>query len=165
MEKKQFKAKKGVNKGRVQGVAERYKRSLALKGINRSPKTEEHKAKISKAKKGQLKGVLSGRKGIPNSIESNLRRSLSMMGKNTGPKSEEYKARKSAAYKGIVNLGPKARTVCPHCGLEGGVNVMKRWHFDNCRKTTLSNGNTIDELQNLNEALRPLRTTNEHIPL
>lgn len=23
--------------------------------------------------------------------------------------------------------------VCPHCGKQGHVNTMKRWHFDNCR--------------------------------
>jgi hypothetical protein len=23
--------------------------------------------------------------------------------------------------------------ICPHCGLEGGIYNMKRWHFDNCK--------------------------------
>lgn len=23
---------------------------------------------------------------------------------------------------------------CPHCGVVGGTNVIKRWHFDNCKK-------------------------------
>lgn len=27
----------------------------------------------------------------------------------------------------------KERVVCPHCGKEGGVNVMPRFHFDNCK--------------------------------
>lgn len=37
--------------------------------------------------------------------------------------------------------GPKPRTVCPHCGLEGAVNQLKRWHFENCKKLKeVSNG-------------------------
>lgn len=31
---------------------------------------------------------------------------------------------------------PKERTTCPHCGKEGGVGIMKRWHFDNCKNLT-----------------------------
>ena len=32
-----------------------------------------------------------------------------------------------------ASAGHRYRTVtCPHCDKEGGVNVMKRWHFNNC---------------------------------
>ena len=27
---------------------------------------------------------------------------------------------------------PAPKVICPHCGLEGGISNMKRWHFDNC---------------------------------
>lgn len=27
---------------------------------------------------------------------------------------------------------PKAKTICPHCGKEGSIANMKRWHFQNC---------------------------------
>lgn len=27
---------------------------------------------------------------------------------------------------------PKQKTTCPHCGREGGISAMYRWHFDNC---------------------------------
>lgn len=34
-------------------------------------------------------------------------------------------------------LGTKQRKViCPHCGKEGGVSNMTRYHFDNCKKLT-----------------------------
>lgn len=29
---------------------------------------------------------------------------------------------------------PKEKVVCPHCGTEGGAGIMKRWHFDKCKK-------------------------------
>lgn len=29
---------------------------------------------------------------------------------------------------------PKPVVACPHCGKEGGVGIMKRWHFDNCKQ-------------------------------
>lgn len=29
---------------------------------------------------------------------------------------------------------PKQKATCPHCGTEGGAGIMKRWHFDNCKK-------------------------------
>lgn len=33
----------------------------------------------------------------------------------------------------IAHLGRKVETCeCPHCLKRGGVNTMKRWHFDNC---------------------------------
>lgn len=32
---------------------------------------------------------------------------------------------------------PKVVVKCPHCGLEGGVNAIKRWHFDNCKKLSI----------------------------
>jgi hypothetical protein len=28
----------------------------------------------------------------------------------------------------------KPKTTCPHCGKEGGVGVMHRHHFKNCKK-------------------------------
>lgn len=32
---------------------------------------------------------------------------------------------------------PKPVVACPHCGKEGGVGIMKRWHFDNCKEKGL----------------------------
>jgi ribosomal protein S27AE len=30
----------------------------------------------------------------------------------------------------------KQKVVCPHCGKTGGIAVMKRWHFGNCKVLT-----------------------------
>ena len=33
-----------------------------------------------------------------------------------------------------VNKGRIHKTiVCPHCGKNGGITIMRRWHFDNCK--------------------------------
>lgn len=32
-----------------------------------------------------------------------------------------------------TKVGPKRKTLCPHCGLKGGINAMNRYHFTNCR--------------------------------
>ena len=29
---------------------------------------------------------------------------------------------------------PASKATCPHCGKTGGVNGMKQWHFDKCKK-------------------------------
>ena len=30
--------------------------------------------------------------------------------------------------------GPQTKVKCPHCGKDGGINNMTRYHFDNCKK-------------------------------
>ena len=41
------------------------------------------------------------------------------------PKTEEHK---------MAMRKPKAKGMCPHCGIVGGINQLKRWHFDNCKQ-------------------------------
>lgn len=58
------------------------------------------------------------------------------------PKTEEHKLNMSIAKKGKIfieshkqNLKkPKKELTCPKCGLTGGSNAIKRFHFDNCGK-------------------------------
>lgn len=38
-------------------------------------------------------------------------------------------------YKIHLNQIWKAVT-CPHCSKQGGINIMKRWHFENCKNKT-----------------------------
>jgi hypothetical protein len=84
--------------------------------------TDETKSKMSEAKKGKM-----------HTEESKV--------KMRKPKSDEHKAKISAANKGKPQSEetkakmrkPKKQITCPHCGKTGGVSVMKRWHFDNCK--------------------------------
>jgi len=48
--------------------------------------------------------------------------------------SEERKQVLQKPKKSTENMqGPKNTEICPHCKKSGGVNVMKRWHFNNCK--------------------------------
>ena len=66
------------------------------------------------------KGIPSGRKGI-------------LTGPNKGrgkPQSPEHSQKISDAMSGKTHT----KVVCPHCGKDGGINNMTRYHFDNCKK-------------------------------
>jgi hypothetical protein len=42
----------------------------------------------------------------------------------------------SLGQNGKLNKGkPKQKIECPHCHKIGGINMMKRWHFENCRNS------------------------------
>jgi hypothetical protein len=91
-----------------------------------------------------------GGSGAIRSIEFRQNASQSLLGKKKTPEHianvvvarlASPKARGYVAWnKGLPNimkgklLGPKYKVICPHCGLEGGFNAMKRYHFDNCRQ-------------------------------
>ena len=48
--------------------------------------------------------------------------------------SPEWRKKVGEAGRG-KNKGRKHKlTTCPHCGKEGGITIMKRWHFDNCKE-------------------------------
>ena len=65
--------------------------------------------------------------------------SKALTGKSNGPHSQEWKEKNSRIQTGVSvpsrgNPGHKyTKIICPHCGTEGGMNSMKRWHFDNCK--------------------------------
>ncbi|MBT6472525.1 MAG: hypothetical protein HOK52_14840 [Candidatus Marinimicrobia bacterium] len=83
--------------------------SAAHKGRKHS---EETKEKMSASKKNM-------------SPETKARISAAQKDKKI---SEETKAKISAALKGFV----QEIVQCPHCPKSGG-NIMKRYHFDNCK--------------------------------
>ena len=48
---------------------------------------------------------------------------------------EQYKEcgkKISEKTKGI-SRGEFKTSTCPHCNSSGGVNIMQRWHFENCK--------------------------------
>lgn len=74
--------------------------------------------------------------------------SLTMKGKNQGKTYEEIHGINKAKYLRELRANQKrgkpsvlkgqhlVTTCCPHCGKEGGINAMKRWHFNNCKHRT-----------------------------
>jgi|ERR1700747_77933 len=125
----------------------------------RTPKTEEHKRKISIAHTGKKrdpfsdewkrklseagKGRVPHNKGVPPSLETRNKISISNTGKKKGPCTEERKQNISKAKLGVKqkprtkpnkNRGlPQQIVMCPHCFIKGGLNNMKRYHFNNCK--------------------------------
>jgi hypothetical protein len=84
---------------------------------NYAPMSDATKQKLSEANKGK-KPWNTGTKGLVKG--------------NTKPKDAECRRKISEALKGRPSWNPTIE--CPHCGKEGGANIMKRWHFDNCKK-------------------------------
>lgn len=111
--------------------SEQTKRKMSESGKNKSPET--------------LAKMSAWQKGVPKSEE--MKRNLSL--KRTGSNhTEETKQKMSETRKGKRVHGPehyqklaeqrhgkkRPTVVCPHCGKEGGVGTMPRWHFDNCKQ-------------------------------
>jgi group I intron endonuclease len=67
---------------------------------------------------------MKGKKHTEESKQSNRDKHL---GKKM---SEETRVKMSLVKKGKS----MERHICPYCGKEGGGNVMKQWHFENCKK-------------------------------
>lgn len=99
-----------------------------------SPKSEEHKRKISEAHKGKPKPWLigtrngAGNAGKPKSEEHKKKIAEAHTGKVRGEFSEEWKqALKDAQARQPIRT-------CPHCGVTGKGANMTRYHFDKCKK-------------------------------
>lgn len=90
--------------------------------------TDEHKKNLSIS----LSGRVAPNKGKPSPLKG---RTSPIKGKTTklkgqpSPKKGLPNEGASLANKGI----PKKKVTCPHCGKEGGVNTMYRYHFENCK--------------------------------
>jgi len=111
--------------------SEEHKEKLRIAQTGRKY-SEETKQKLSKIRMGHTTSIETRKKigdahrGKVVSEEARKNMSLAHLGNHH---TEEAKQKISKAF-----LGIKWRLVtCPHCGKEGGVNVMYRWHFDNCR--------------------------------
>jgi len=103
------------NVGKKRSDEVKRKISVGNKGKKRS---EETKKKISKSKKGKTISAMSE--------DTKKKISDSKIGK---PRSDETKKKLSESLLGI----PKPKITCPHCGKTGGINVMPKHHFDNCK--------------------------------
>jgi group I intron endonuclease len=100
-------------------LATRKKISESQKGKIVSAITRE---KLSKT----LKGTKPWNTGIPRSEETKKKLSKALLGKRI---TQEHKDTISKAQKGREYQ----ISTCPHCNKSGGVNVMQRWHFKNCK--------------------------------
>jgi hypothetical protein len=101
--------------------------SHAKKG---KPLSEETKRKMSQARIGkplpeaQRLAIGRGNTGKVVSDETRLKISQATMGIAKPPMSDEHRAKLSV---------PKQRVNCTCCGKEVSVNMVNRWHNDNCK--------------------------------
>jgi hypothetical protein len=138
----------------------KIKKSLAAKGKKQTPDhikartesrlkngswfSEETKQKIGDGNRGKI-GTWSGKK-IPAEYVEKRNKKRKENGNYSW--SEERKIKFSESRKGKRNnkreltvdeklslAKEKSRQViCPHCGKQGAMIIMPRWHFDNCKK-------------------------------
>jgi len=103
----------------------KIQRSIARKGVKL---TEEHRKNISIGNMGRVGG-------FANKIHSESTRKQMSESAKGYIKSAEHCAniRRSKLGK---RLGPQKRVTCPNCHKTGGALAMKRYHFDNCKRTT-----------------------------
>lgn len=112
--------------------------NLTFKGNKHSPETIE-----------KIRNSSIGRR---HSVETKIKMSENNFSKINPEKQREH-AKQAASYKKTdehkfkiakavkkfqteinPNLGKIRKKVeCPHCGMQGANNTMRRWHFDNCK--------------------------------
>jgi group I intron endonuclease len=116
---------------------------LGKSGLNcKLQSTLETKAVYSKESREKQSKSHTGEKQEASRVE---KRAAANKGKK---RTDEQKERISVALQGIPKTEahkaalrvpkkqkqPYTRVICPHCQIEGGTNVMKRWHFEKCKE-------------------------------
>jgi hypothetical protein len=110
-----------ANKGRIQSLEERKKRSKPRPGSGpQGARSEETKQKMRKPKSEEHRMAMKN-KPKPGAGPQGAR-SEETKQKMRKPRSEEYKQ----------NL-KKLKSTCPYCGKQGHPNPMRLWHFDKCK--------------------------------
>jgi ribosomal protein S13 len=87
------------------------------------PKTEEHKEAYRQSRLNGVGWV------CPESRKEQLRKTMVGEGNHMWGKTHSENARK------VISEANRQKLVCPHCETEGGIAIMKRWHFDNCKQS------------------------------
>lgn len=103
-------------------------------GKKRNPHSEETKRKMSEKRRGKVPSEEVKQKMRESKKKSTYRHSKEVLEKiklkNRGQKrSQETKLKISNAKKGKT----QQKVVCPFCKKEGGISIMKRHHFVNCK--------------------------------
>ena len=134
-----FNLGKVLNKEHRKKISESLKNHIVTKEtrskiskINSNP-SKEQRRKMSEGQINRFKTHSVWNKGKTNVYSDEILKKMSESAKNKLPVSVETRMKMSIAKKGI----PKEKVKCPHCNKEGGLAIMKRWHFEKC-KTKIS---------------------------
>lgn len=99
-------------------LSEESKKKIGDSNRFPKPQTQEHSKKIG--------NVLRGRKKKPHTEETKRKISNSNKGISR-PMTEEHKKNLKCHDNNSIKVD------CPHCGKNGQLTNMKRWHFNNCK--------------------------------
>lgn len=94
--------------------------SKSLTGVSKS---EEHKENYRKSRANGSGWV------CPEHKKQTLKETMKGEGNPMWGRTHDQNVRN------IISEANKQQIVCPHCGKVGGIAVMKRWHFDNCKQS------------------------------
>lgn len=95
--------------------------------------------KHSEESKAAIVAALLGR---PCSEETRAKIGAGTRGKKH---SDEHRKKNSENRKG-KGTGPRATCECPNCHKVGGIGLMKRYHFDNCKQLTIDINSRIHQI-------------------
>ena len=109
-------------------------RNITDGGEGLSNPSDETRKKIGAATSAALRGrkrpdlsaALIGLKKKPQTEQHKINSGLAKLGQKRTP---EQRANISVSLKGKIHN----KTVCPHCGKEGGTGAMTRYHFAKCK--------------------------------
>lgn len=110
-------------------LREAFSKAMSVAKMGK-PNSEETKRKMSAAKTGvalseqHRMAIGAGNTGRIVTDETRQRISEAKKGKALPPFSDEHRAKLSV---------PKAKAVCRCCGKEVAINMIDRWHNDNCK--------------------------------
>lgn len=111
--------------------------SLNKTGVKKGPMDAKRRQNISDAKIGIPLGPMTqDRKDHLSLVTSGRPKSEEHKMALRKPKSAEHKANmsKSKSEEHKANMRkPRPQTECPHCKKIGATNLLKRYHFDNCK--------------------------------
>jgi hypothetical protein len=110
----------------INGIKNNKGRSLKIsKALKGRPKSKEHKEAYRQSRLNGVGWV------CPDSKKEQQRITMSGLGNPMWGKTHNEEARKNISEANLQKL------VCPHCLREGGISIMKRWHFDNCNQAPI----------------------------
>ena len=122
----------GLDGGGVSGITRsietKKKMSISQTGRKHSDETKSKMLISNNNRSDEFRARMSVAKSNP-SAETRARMSIAKKGKKH---SNEHKLKNSVSQKGI-SKGPQNIVHCPYCVISGGLNMMKRWHFNNCK--------------------------------
>ena len=112
------------------------------------PKTEEWKRKVSASQqlkfangyKGSMHGKSLSEHQKEIASKSHSGKHVSHETRNSVSESKlGVKVSEETRKKMRKPKGPQNKVGCPHCDMMGGISLMKRYHFDNCKQLKCSN--------------------------